>query len=157
LYLPSSRAKQREKVLEQALAKLAGENWQVSDSLFNKPLVVSQLRILFQSHLDIASSNITSRFGHARANSISTPLTVISPVAQVLTPSSVDSPGGKNEEGKVDRQQALAHIEQVRLLILGMEQRLQTREEKLVKTLERAEGEGRRFDELRKEISAGVD
>jgi len=82
---------------------------------------------------------------------------VISPVAQVLTPSSVDSPGGKNEEGKVDRQQALAHIEQVRLLILGMEQRLQTREEKLVKTLERAEGEGRRFDELRKEISAGVD
>lgn len=28
-----SRARQREKVLEQALAKLAGENWQVSDFL----------------------------------------------------------------------------------------------------------------------------
>jgi len=46
LYLPSSRAKQREKVLEQALAKLAGENWQVSDSLFNKPLAVSQLNLV---------------------------------------------------------------------------------------------------------------
>ena len=110
---------------------------------------------MLQSHLDI-TSNTTSRFGHARANSISTPLTIISPVAQVLTPPSVDSPGGKSE-GRVDRQQALAHIEQVRLLILGMEERLQTREEKLVKTLERAEGEGRRFDELRKEISAGAD
>ena len=110
-----------------------------------------------QSHLDIVSSNITSRFGHAQANSISTPLTVISPVAQVLRPPGMHSPGDKSEEGRVDRQQALAHIEQVRLLILGMEQRLQTREEKLVKTLERAEGEGRRFDELRKEISAGVD
>jgi hypothetical protein len=47
----------------------------------------------------------------------------------------------------------LAHIEQVRMLILGMEQRLQVREEKLVKVVERAEGEGRRFEQLRTEIS----
>ena len=39
-------------------------------------------------------------------------------------------------------------------MVLGMEQ---TRKEKLVKTLERAEGKGRRFDELRKDISAGMD
>lgn len=131
------RARQREKVLEQALAKLAGENW--------------------QSHLDIASSNITTRFGHTRANSISSPRTVISPVVQVLTPPSVHPPQAKSEGPVVDRQQELAHIEQIRLLILGMEQRLQTREEKLVKTLERAEGQGRRFDQLRKEISTGMD
>ena len=47
----------------------------------------------------------------------------------------------------------LAHIEQVRMLILGMEQRLQVREEKLGKVVERAEGEGRRFEQLRTEMS----
>jgi len=40
------------------------------------------------------------------------------------------------------------------MLILGMEQRLQTREEKLVKTVERAEIEGRKFGNLRQEILA---
>jgi hypothetical protein len=46
----------------------------------------------------------------------------------------------------------LLHIEQVRLLILGMEQRLQVREQKLVKSVQRAEREGGRFEELRKEV-----
>jgi hypothetical protein len=46
----------------------------------------------------------------------------------------------------------LAQIEQIRMLILGMEQRLQVREEKLVKTVEKAEDEGRRFEVLRSEI-----
>jgi hypothetical protein len=54
----------------------------------------------------------------------------------------------------MDQQQAtLAHIEQVRMLIMGMEQRLQTREDKVVKSVERAESEGRRFEELRREIA----
>ena len=48
----------------------------------------------------------------------------------------------------------LAHVEQVRLLILGMEQRLQTREEKLTRTIERAESEGRKFEEAREELTA---
>jgi hypothetical protein len=39
------------------------------------------------------------------------------------------------------------------MLIMGMEQRLQTREEKLVKSVERAESEGRRFEELRSEVA----
>lgn len=47
----------------------------------------------------------------------------------------------------------LAHVEQVRLLILGMEQRLQTREEKLTKTMEKAESESRRFEELQQELA----
>lgn len=46
----------------------------------------------------------------------------------------------------------LAHIEQVRLLILGMEQRLQVREEKLVKSIEKAEEEGSKFEEIRKQV-----
>lgn len=48
----------------------------------------------------------------------------------------------------------LAHVEQVRMLILGMEQRLQTREEKLAKTVKRAESEGHKFEEVRKEVMA---
>jgi hypothetical protein len=51
----------------------------------------------------------------------------------------------------------LAQIEQVRMLILGMEQRLQVREEKLVKTVERAEDEGRKFETLRSEIIGASD
>jgi len=53
---------------------------------------------------------------------------VTAPAAQVLTTPSVDSSRGKMKA----EQQAPAHIEQAQLLILRMEQRLQTREEKLV-------------------------
>ncbi|TFY60750.1 hypothetical protein EVJ58_g4954 [Rhodofomes roseus] len=48
----------------------------------------------------------------------------------------------------------MAHIEQVRLLILGMEQRLQFREEKLAKTIERAEAEGARCEQSQQVLSA---
>jgi len=48
----------------------------------------------------------------------------------------------------------LAHIEQVRMLILGMEQRLQTREDKLMKTIECAETEGARFEHSKQVLSA---
>ncbi|KAG6919101.1 hypothetical protein DXG01_009354 [Tephrocybe rancida] len=46
-----------------------------------------------------------------------------------------------------------ARVEQVRMLILGMEQRLQVREEKLVKTIERAESEGQKFEEQHKALN----
>ena len=48
----------------------------------------------------------------------------------------------------------MAYLEQVRLMILGMEQRLQSREDKLVKHIERAEAEGARYDEVRKQTLA---
>jgi hypothetical protein len=40
------------------------------------------------------------------------------------------------------------HLEQVRLLIIGMEKRLSVREEALNKAIARAEGEGKRFEDL---------
>lgn len=40
----------------------------------------------------------------------------------------------------------MAQIEQIRMLVLGMDQRLDAREERLAKTLERAENEGKRFE-----------
>jgi hypothetical protein len=46
-----------------------------------------------------------------------------------------------------------AHIENVKLLVLGMEQRLQTREGKLTKTIEKAEKESQRFEILRKDVA----
>ncbi|KAI0320050.1 hypothetical protein OF83DRAFT_1106771 [Amylostereum chailletii] len=48
----------------------------------------------------------------------------------------------------------MAHVEQVRLLILGMEQRLSAREETLKKTVQRAEVEGGRFEEMRNLVLA---
>ncbi|TFY77105.1 hypothetical protein EWM64_g6908 [Hericium alpestre] len=59
---------------------------------------------------------------------------------------------GSSSGNQVSAEATLAHVEQVRLLILGMEQRLQAREEKLNKTVERAEGEGAKFEELRKGV-----
>ena len=45
-----------------------------------------------------------------------------------------------------------AQIEQVRLLILGMEQRMAAREEALKKEIARAEEEGRNFKELGRQV-----
>jgi len=50
----------------------------------------------------------------------------------------------------------MAQVEQVRLLVLGMEERLRVREEKLVKTMERADQESHRFEVLRKDAAAAV-
>ncbi|KAJ6460788.1 hypothetical protein C8R47DRAFT_1242006 [Mycena vitilis] len=68
------------------------------------------------------------------------------------TPSAAEPPNPAQRQMQFDQQQAtLAHIEQVCMLIMGMETRLQTREDKLFKSVERAENEGRRFEELRPE------
>jgi hypothetical protein len=46
------------------------------------------------------------------------------------------------------------HLEQVRLLILGMEQRLQTREDKLTKIIERAENESKKCEDVHREVAS---
>lgn len=48
----------------------------------------------------------------------------------------------------------LSQVEQIRLLILGMEQRLQNREEKLAKVIEHAEAQEVKCDALKKEVMA---
>ncbi|KAJ6469128.1 hypothetical protein C8R47DRAFT_1325567 [Mycena vitilis] len=140
------RGKAREKMLERELTKLAGENW--------------------QSVLDITPANAPTMNGrsmlHSRSNTLgSMPSPYPSPVlshAQAQnpdgTPSAAEPPNPAQRQMQFDQQQAtLAHIEQVRMLIMGMETRLQTRKDKLVKSVERAENEGRRFEELRSEIA----
>lgn len=46
----------------------------------------------------------------------------------------------------------LSQMEQIRLLVLGMEQRMQEREAKLTKTIERAEAQEVKCEALRKEV-----
>lgn len=60
-------------------------------------------------------------------------------------------PDRKKEEQRLDQ---LAHLEQLRMLILGMEQRLEVREEKLTKVVEKAQIEGKKYEAA--VASAGV-
>lgn len=57
------------------------------------------------------------------------------------------------EASPADSEANKAFIEQVRLLVLGMEQRLQNREEKLLKDIEKAEGEGAKFEEMKRKLA----
>ncbi|KAI0652576.1 hypothetical protein C8Q79DRAFT_897631 [Trametes meyenii] len=126
------RGKAREKLLERELEKLVGANWQ------------ARCPIDCPSWANLELNAPTSTF-HARASSL------ISPNKTSSSPSSstVPAKGAQAETATVDA--TMAYIEQVRMLILGMEQRLQSREGKLVKHIERAEAEGARFDEVRKQ------
>ncbi|KAL4068847.1 hypothetical protein V8B97DRAFT_1872678 [Scleroderma yunnanense] len=109
------RVRTREKLLEQALAKIAGENW--------------------QSVLDISpSSTFTTR------------ATMGSAVLGRTQPLFGAESSGQAAEA------TRAQMEQIRLLVLGMEQRMQEREEKLNKTIERAETQEIKCEELRKEV-----
>ncbi|KAI9066467.1 hypothetical protein FKP32DRAFT_1589534 [Trametes sanguinea] len=120
------RGKAREKLLERELEKLVGANW--------------------QSNLEIPAPP-TSSF-HARAAA-----SLISPGKSQPSPSSGKPPAGAPQESGASVDSTMAYIEQVRLLIIGMEQRLQSREDKLLKHIERAETEGARFEEVKKQTS----
>lgn len=74
--------------------------------------------------------------GHTRSGSVAKLQTVFDP-----------APAGDAPPSK-------AFVEQVRLLVLGMEQRLQSREEKLLKSIEKAEAEGAKFEELKRQAVA---
>ena len=51
---------------------------------------------------------------------------------------------------------AMAQVEKVRLLILGMEERLQMREERLMQNIKKAEAEGIKFEEHRKQVMTTI-
>lgn len=59
----------------------------------------------------------------------------------------------REREAAAAKQEALFQtVEQMKLMVLGMEQRLATREEKLGKTIEKAERQSERFEVLRKDM-----
>jgi len=117
------RAKQREKLLERELEKLAGGNW--------------------QANLDIAPAGVSSPLPSRTAASLFSPQ-----MKRIASPPPADS--NPNREASVEA--TMAHVDKVRLLVLGMEERLRVREEKLLKTMEKADQESHRFEVLRKDV-----
>jgi len=65
----------------------------------------------------------------------------------VTSPTAADG----NLNSKASMEGTMAHVEQVRLLVLGMEDRLRVREEKLAKTMEKADQVSHRFEVLSKD------
>ncbi|KAL1686008.1 hypothetical protein GGG16DRAFT_105973 [Schizophyllum commune] len=125
------RQKTREKMLENALAKFAGPNWQdaldlpsldapATPSKYSKPGAGSS-----PSKPGAGSSASPSKYG-------------------------ASDPPPPTPAAHLSLEQAhlshLAQLEQVRLLVLGMEQRLRAREEKLEAVVRRAEGEAARYE-----------
>ncbi|KAH8094753.1 hypothetical protein BXZ70DRAFT_947408 [Cristinia sonorae] len=118
------QAKARTKELELHLEKLAGPNWQMNLGIQPLPSAVNSM------------PGMASTLMRARADSS----------LSVQHAVSTSTPPAANLEA------TQAHIEQIRLLIMGMEQRLQTREEKLVKSIEKAEAESSKLEEMRKQV-----
>ncbi|PCH34351.1 hypothetical protein WOLCODRAFT_135665 [Wolfiporia cocos MD-104 SS10] len=125
------RGKAREKMLERELEKLAGANWQTNLNFAPaaSPIVASRTSAILNSQ---------------QSNSLGSP---------VVSSASTHAPA-QPSVASASPDATLAHLEQVRLLILGMEQRLQTREDKLQKAIQRAETEGARFEERSKQVLA---
>jgi hypothetical protein len=89
-----------------------------------------------QANLQIASAGVSSPLPSRTATSLFS-----QPMQQ--------ADGNLNAKASVET--TMAHVEQVRLLVLGMEERLRTREEKLVKTVEKADQESHKFEVLSKD------
>lgn len=141
------RGRHREKLLERELEKLAGSNWQVR-VLSTRAFSVEAHRPcalvppFMQANLKIAPVGISSPVPSRTTTALFSPS-----MQHVASPTPADG----NLIAKANEEATMAHVEQVRLLVLGMEERLRVREEKLVKTMEKADQESHRFEVLRKE------
>ncbi|KAJ3866609.1 hypothetical protein EV359DRAFT_36234 [Lentinula novae-zelandiae] len=114
------RMKIREKMLERELARLAGDNWQ--SSLDISPFPPAAIGTLGRS----------SAF-HQRSNT---------------APTNTRMDSSSTSSGRMDPAMLAAHIEKVRLLIMGMETRISKREDHLQEMVKRAESERRKWEEF---------
>lgn len=144
------RGKQREKLLERELEKLAGSNWQVR--VLTMPVLFVEAHrpcapapSSAQAKLDFTPSGFSSPLPSRTAASLFSPS-----MQHIASPTPADG----SLSSKASAEATMAHVEQVRLLVLGMEERLRTREEKLVKTMEKADQESHRFEVLRKDAQS---
>ncbi|KAH8111881.1 hypothetical protein DFH11DRAFT_1610467 [Phellopilus nigrolimitatus] len=148
------RGKNREKMLERELAKLAGDNWQTSLNIPANTSASSRSGFLragdtssfFLPQAESTAAILDSTFdASASASFFSSPDAMDS--ASPSTPRQNNPPANAQTLSS-----ALAHIAQVRALILGMEERMEARENRLTQEVARAEGETRRFEAVRQEV-----
>ncbi|KAJ4477549.1 hypothetical protein J3R30DRAFT_3487254 [Lentinula aciculospora] len=162
------RMKIREKMLERELARLAGDNWQSSlDISPAPPATASTLGRSSAFHQRSNTAPTTSRMdsssssGHSTNSSsplnpsINPPNKVSSSFAKspsISRSTSGDiltaSPIQDSDSHGTDSVALAAHIDKIRLLIMGMETRMSKREEHLQGMVERADSEGRRWEEV---------
>jgi hypothetical protein len=84
---------------------------------------------------------------HQRSATLGTTITSVVPDVKAST---IPTNGEVVAEPSDHRHSQVAEqIQQIRMLILGMDQRLQNRQEKLDQEIKRAEKEGQRYEELR--------
>lgn len=125
------RSKMQVKHLEQALSDLAGPNWKNNIAL----------PALSAGRLD--SPTRTTHPAHSRDRSLTN--------TSVPTSGDAQNPQ-QTEEQRESVEAAIAHIEQVRLMILGMDQRLESREVEIAANIKRAQAESSNFEEMRKQV-----
>jgi hypothetical protein len=175
------RGKKRERILEGELSKLLGDNWQNSLDLGRAfsgspthphgPTTPLRSPSHPQGHAANTSVQSTGRLRSFSADLGESPLSTSSSSASTssvttaqqssLSQSQSSAHGKDGKDGRENLQvQELHHVidmmrqqlEQAKLQILGMDQRLTERQDKLEKVLKKAEKEGKRFDEA---VSAG--
>jgi len=121
------RAKNRERLLEGQMRKFAGEDWEDTLNLNTTFSGSPSVRPIGSSLARVAAAD--NSFSSLAPSSSVTSLTERAP-----SPSSMDA--------------TLAHMEQIRTMLVGMSERLQSGEEKLQHTIDRAEKEVLQLDDI---------
>jgi len=62
----------------------------------------------------------------------------------------------QSEQQRKSIEGTIAQIEQIKLMILGMDQRLETRETEITANIKRAQAESSRFEEMRKQVMSAT-
>ncbi|KAI5115088.1 hypothetical protein M0805_005542, partial [Coniferiporia weirii] len=155
------RGKNREKMLERELARLAGENWQTSLNIPSANTSIAGRSSFLRTgdttsfFLPQAESTLAvdATFDASTSSSSSSFLGDDVPATPRAHPQGQAQAGVTSPPANAQTlNAALAHIAQVRALILGMEERMQAREGRLAQEVARAEDETRRLDAVKAEV-----
>lgn len=122
--------------LERALSSVMGENWEVSCLFLDLSRTVSESMAYSQEKLELEGATVTRSTSMRKRQSMQ-PAPVAAPPPSSISPVM---------EQQNDTQHA--SLQQIRMLILGMEKRLESRTEQLEEEISKADAEGRRYREL---------
>ncbi|KAF9654408.1 hypothetical protein BDM02DRAFT_149996 [Thelephora ganbajun] len=126
------RSKMQVKHLEQALTDLAGPNWKNNIAI----------PALSAGRLD-SPTRPASRSAHSRDRSSTSGLGAMNANSQNQQ---------QSEQQKKSVEATIAYIEQVKLMILGIDQKLESKEAEVAAGIKHAQAESSRFEEMRKQV-----